>query len=369
MLAVFNSDDSAYLNWLVGHPEGYVLNRRRGESMEYMVLHRSRCRSISAYAVRTHPEAFTGRAYLKVCASDISSLSEYVRVEGGRQDGSFSSECSLCRPRDTAEKVQQLEDENLEDNEIADQGVAMVAGFLDAVRELLLANPAGLTPQEIRRLIKAKRPSFYGTESHHRNVARGHYADLDHALLAQIYSSCRNARDIVIDRSTKPLRYRLGPVIAAPGAQETTDVSPDLKLKATSTDERTAGRSPSAGVNGQPTGSVGMAEGDTTDATSDFDLDHARNRIVKICLQLWRSTQEGDPPRAIAATVHHLRTCEIIPYVTASLMLTVCAIRNAAVYSEWRPSQHEVAVARHANEAIAIWWRNCPLGPEEGSNG
>jgi hypothetical protein len=81
--------------------------------------------------------------------------------------------------------------------------------FRDAIRTLLSGKPEGLTPQELRDLIKANYPDLYGTASHRRNVDKGHYKDLDHALLAQIYVVQRNATDIYSDRSEKPMRLSL----------------------------------------------------------------------------------------------------------------------------------------------------------------
>lgn len=77
-------------------------------------------------------------------------------------------------------------------------------GFTDVVRAILRGHPAGLTPQEIRAIIKAHYPGYYGTESHVRNVQNGNYKDLEHALLARIYIVCRSASDIFADKSQKP---------------------------------------------------------------------------------------------------------------------------------------------------------------------
>lgn len=92
-----------------------------------------------------------------------------------------------------------------------------------------------------------------------------------------------------------------------------------------------------------------------------FDLEHARNDLVRICYTIWRATQDAEIPRNISATINQLRSSDDIPFVTASLMLTVCAIRNAAVYSDWRPSSNEFEVARHAVAAIDAWWAANPL--------
>jgi hypothetical protein len=63
-----------------------------------------------------------------------------------------------------------------------------------------------MNPQQIREVIKVNHPDFYGTESHRRNVEKGHYKDLDHALLASIYVAARNAGQINVDDTQKPIR-------------------------------------------------------------------------------------------------------------------------------------------------------------------
>lgn len=76
--------------------------------------------------------------------------------------------------------------------------------FTNVVRAILREHSAGLTPQEIRSIVKLQYPTYYGTESHVRNVESGNYKDLDHALLARIYIACRSASDIFADKSQKP---------------------------------------------------------------------------------------------------------------------------------------------------------------------
>jgi hypothetical protein len=68
-----------------------------------------------------------------------------------------------------------------------------------------------MTPQQIRETIKGNYPDFYGTESHRRNVEKGHYKDLDHALLAQIYVASRTAGQIIVDKTQKPIRLTVTP--------------------------------------------------------------------------------------------------------------------------------------------------------------
>ena len=70
-----------------------------------------------------------------------------------------------------------------------------------------------MTPQEIRTIIKNKYPDYYGTPSHQLNVKRGYYMNLDHALLAQIYSVLRQNNSFVCDRKFKPMKVSLNQII------------------------------------------------------------------------------------------------------------------------------------------------------------
>lgn len=81
--------------------------------------------------------------------------------------------------------------------------------FNDTVKNILASAPNPMTPQEIRDSIKKNFPQYYGTPSHIRNVEKQHYKDLNHALLAQIYSQVRNNKFIFCDNSQKPKRFSL----------------------------------------------------------------------------------------------------------------------------------------------------------------
>ena len=81
--------------------------------------------------------------------------------------------------------------------------------FVDVVKDILALTSEPITPQEIRELIKKKYPKYYGTPSHINNVAKGHYADLDHALLAQIYGLVRRKKSFFCDKTYKPMKISL----------------------------------------------------------------------------------------------------------------------------------------------------------------
>lgn len=43
----FIDDDRGYLDWIAQHPEGFVLNTYRTPSLDYLLLHRTNCRTIT----------------------------------------------------------------------------------------------------------------------------------------------------------------------------------------------------------------------------------------------------------------------------------------------------------------------------------
>ena len=78
--------------------------------------------------------------------------------------------------------------------------------FVDVVKRILESNGTPMTPQEIREKIIREYPEYYGTESHKNNVERGNYQNIDHALLAQIYSTVRTNDSFYCDKSTRPYK-------------------------------------------------------------------------------------------------------------------------------------------------------------------
>lgn len=81
--------------------------------------------------------------------------------------------------------------------------------FSAAIEKICRSSNVPLTPQQIRERIKAEYPEFYSTPSHLRNVAKGHYKDTDHALLAQIYIVVRSGKVFLCDVSCKPMQISI----------------------------------------------------------------------------------------------------------------------------------------------------------------
>jgi len=81
--------------------------------------------------------------------------------------------------------------------------------FIKVVKDILASTSGPITPQEIRELIKKQYHQYYGTPSHISNVTKGHYKDLDHALLAQIYGIVHMKKSFFCDKTHKPMKISL----------------------------------------------------------------------------------------------------------------------------------------------------------------
>jgi len=81
--------------------------------------------------------------------------------------------------------------------------------FDKVVRKILYGSIGAMTPQEIRGIIKKDYPVYYGTPAHKRSVNWGHCKDIDHALLAQIYSLVGNSKTFICDKTYKPMKVSL----------------------------------------------------------------------------------------------------------------------------------------------------------------
>lgn len=79
----------------------------------------------------------------------------------------------------------------------------------DAVIKTLSSTDVHMTPQEIRDQIKKKYSELYGTPAHIRNVEKGHYKNIDNALLAQIYTLVGTSITFSCDKTIKPMKVSL----------------------------------------------------------------------------------------------------------------------------------------------------------------
>lgn len=81
--------------------------------------------------------------------------------------------------------------------------------FTNTIKKILASAQRPMTPQEIREVIKKEYSHYYGTPSHVKNVKNGNYKDLDHAVLAQIYSLVGSNNSFACDRTSKPITITL----------------------------------------------------------------------------------------------------------------------------------------------------------------
>lgn len=91
-LTCFDNDDAAYLEWLAGNPDGYVVNVREKLSPDYVMLHRATCPTISG---PQEPGAYTERSYRKLCGRTLADVAE-APTWCRRARGSFTKRCSIC---------------------------------------------------------------------------------------------------------------------------------------------------------------------------------------------------------------------------------------------------------------------------------
>jgi hypothetical protein len=97
----FDNNDNNYIAWLESNPTGFVINTTRAKSTEYRVLHTATCRYVKSLQGNSKPGGFTERGYIKICSQDVRSLREWSKNNNGEESGSFSRECSTCKPWDS----------------------------------------------------------------------------------------------------------------------------------------------------------------------------------------------------------------------------------------------------------------------------
>lgn len=103
--------------------------------------------------------------------------------------------------------------------------------FTNTIRQILSENGGELTTVEIRELIRSGHPHYYGTRSHRHNVDVGNYSTIDAAVIAQINSSVRQAKDISEDPNVRPKRVVYFPSTPAAKENEIEEIaSPEPKL-------------------------------------------------------------------------------------------------------------------------------------------
>ncbi len=74
-----------------------MINTRRSKPVNYRVLHRASCRFIKNDLNNKIEGAFTQRAYIKICATEVISLKMWTDKEHPR-GVLYSKKCMCCAP-------------------------------------------------------------------------------------------------------------------------------------------------------------------------------------------------------------------------------------------------------------------------------
>lgn len=91
-MIVFLNEDRAYLNWVIRHRQGYVLEGRRRPKVRQLVLHRAICAEVKGNSKsRTH---WTTSGRLKACALNLEELQTWAAEESDLP----AMVCEKCRP-------------------------------------------------------------------------------------------------------------------------------------------------------------------------------------------------------------------------------------------------------------------------------
>jgi hypothetical protein len=89
----FEPDDEKYLAWINEHPDGFILTSFKSLYPPHTVIHRASCDKIKTLKGSAKPGGFTERGYIKVYATSVSLLENWVHQK--RVDGS-SRPCTNC---------------------------------------------------------------------------------------------------------------------------------------------------------------------------------------------------------------------------------------------------------------------------------
>jgi hypothetical protein len=80
----FRDDETGFVNWRDGHPDGYIVNSERNPRPSYLVLHRATCGHLTS----PKPLRWT-KDYIKFCSLGRTDLVEWAKVDVG-------GEVTLC---------------------------------------------------------------------------------------------------------------------------------------------------------------------------------------------------------------------------------------------------------------------------------
>jgi hypothetical protein len=86
----FRDDDSGYLDWVVAHKGGWVVNANKTPKPDYLQLHKAWCSTI---ADPRREGAYTARQYIRFCAMHKQALDSYFRDRLGSKPRWNCTQC------------------------------------------------------------------------------------------------------------------------------------------------------------------------------------------------------------------------------------------------------------------------------------
>lgn len=93
---IFDEEDNSYLQWMIQHPTGYILNAWRAQKNPELVLHRSGCHHIATTASLKRG-AYTEREAIKIASTELNVLEYWANEHRLGFSGTFK-ECKTCNP-------------------------------------------------------------------------------------------------------------------------------------------------------------------------------------------------------------------------------------------------------------------------------
>jgi len=88
----------------------------------------------------------------------------------------------------------------------------------------------------------------------------------------------------------------------------------------------------------------------------ELDIEKIRTQIVRICRKIWAEREKDIAPRSISNMINELRKNTFLPDHQASMMLTLCSLRNLYVYEGVELGRREIVIAANAWKIVSDWW-------------
>lgn len=88
----------AFIEWSIQNPDGYTLNCYQTPIIEYLFLHRMKCRHINRFLIEGEAKKLVLNKYKKICSSHISSIEDWIKQNISEEAVSSIHACITCKP-------------------------------------------------------------------------------------------------------------------------------------------------------------------------------------------------------------------------------------------------------------------------------